>query len=202
MRAPGLAARRRLKQGPRHPKSTPTLRCPLAISVRAGGDLKVSRKTPSDFPSFVGLTGRQRGRKRILREKRSPIQGSRLQSVPWEPVLWPFSFFRAGTRQVSAAESKTWATAPKECSHIAMPTSIFQTQIQFVVGAFFISIWFVHFLCVCVWCVCGGGRKTKTNHARGLPPARKVRSPDLCKGPPKVPPAGDWGPIPGFQIPG
>ena len=48
------------------------------------------------FESFQGVLGLPRPRggwKRILLEKSLPKVGSRLGSVPWGPVSWPFSVF-------------------------------------------------------------------------------------------------------------
>ena len=46
-----------------------------------------------NFGFFSGRFGPRGGRKRILLEKSLPKVGSRLESVPWGPVSWPFSVF-------------------------------------------------------------------------------------------------------------
>ena len=56
-----------------------------------------SRKFLGDFRDLFGLPGPRGGRKRILREKRWPVQGSTLKSVPWGPVSWPFFVFECVT---------------------------------------------------------------------------------------------------------
>ena len=48
---------------------------------------------PGHVRDLFGLPGRRGGRKRMLREKRQPVRGSRPESVPWGPVSWPFSVF-------------------------------------------------------------------------------------------------------------
>ena len=47
---------------------------------------------------FGGLPGPRGGQKRILNEKLLPVQGSRLESVPWGPVSWPSSFLKVPQR--------------------------------------------------------------------------------------------------------
>ena len=57
-----------------------------------------------NFVVFSGRFGPRGGRKRILLEKSLPKVGSRLESVPWGPVSWPFSVFAKFSTSIT-----TWA---------------------------------------------------------------------------------------------
>ena len=68
----------------------------------AAGETMISKQVVinlgilQNFENLVNFSGRfgpRGGWKRILLEKSLPKVGSRLESVPWGPVSWPFSVF-------------------------------------------------------------------------------------------------------------